>query len=125
MRTALIGITAAALIMASPAAPAAASSCTPMQLAGIGPCKPFQNRARTLQYVRTTLLANGFYSAGLQLTVASPQKITYRGTQDGVRTWGEVFKTGDRQLWVSFGWIDPDLGRSVGRSHTFKTGFVA
>jgi hypothetical protein len=61
----------------------------------------------------------------LRVTVESPQKITYRGIQDGDQTWGEVFKTGHRQRWISFEWIDPRLGRSVGSSHVFTTSFVA
>jgi hypothetical protein len=77
------------------------------------------------RYVRTTLLANGFYSAGLRLTVASPIRINYTGVQDGERTRGAVFKTGDRQRWITFEWIDPWLGRSVGQSRRFRLPFVA
>jgi hypothetical protein len=106
------------------AATRAAQSCTPKMMNGT-PCKPFTNRAQTLRFVRQTLLANGFYSAGLRLTITSPQQMSYSGIQNGERTWGDVFKIGDRKLWISFDWIDPDLGRSTGFSHTFPTSFVA
>jgi hypothetical protein len=67
--------------------------------------------------MRQTLLADGFYSAGLRVTVESPQQMSYSGIQDGNRTWGNVFKIGDRRLWVTFESIDPDLGRGTGFSH--------
>jgi hypothetical protein len=106
-----------ALVVPAPAAPAG-TSCIPKAMNGT-PCKPFLNRARTLRFARATLLANGFYSAGLRLTVASLRRINYVGIQDGEKMWGAVFKTGDRRLWITFttfGW---------GRSYTFKTSFVA
>jgi hypothetical protein len=90
-----------------------------MHYNGTGPCMAFQNPARTLQFVRAKLLANGFYSASIRMKLVSPKLIRYGGIQDGEKMWGRVFKIGDRRIWITletYGW---------GRSSIFKTSFVA
>jgi hypothetical protein len=131
----LVALIALGIVLAAAvafAAPAQAwtppgSWCTPKGMSGVS-CKAFKDRARTARYVRQLLLANGFHSAGLRVwlggAVKSTQKISYTGVQDGTETWGEVFKTGDHRLWITFTWMDPDLGRSTGTSQTIKTSFV-
>jgi hypothetical protein len=121
-RLSLIAVLAvlATAMMASvlPAPAIAATSCLPKSMNGTS-CKPFLNRTQTVRAARAILVTNGFHSMGLRLIVASPTRIHYSGVQDGYRTWGDIFKVGDRRLWFTFETYDD------GYSHVFRISFVA
>lgn len=60
------------------------------------PCAAFTHRTRTVAWVRSTLVANGFRSASIRVTKAVPRQLQLTGIQDGIDVWITVARTGPK-----------------------------
>ena len=83
------------------------------------PCAPFQNRARTVAFVRALLVGNGFRSYSIKFTTIAARQIQFTGIQDGVALIGAVAKTGPKQLTIEL------TAPGVGNTSTVATPFLA
>lgn len=76
------------------------------------PCQAFRNPDRSVLYIRSQLLYNGFRPS-TKVYLASPRQIQIQGIQDGVVYFGAAVRVGGRRIAVQLHAASPNPGTAA------------
>lgn len=65
------------------------------------PCAPFKNQSKTIAFVKSTLVYNGFRPA-MRIVSRQPRQVQLEAVRDGWRYFVIVARTGKRQVGMAF-----------------------
>lgn len=87
------------------------------------PCPRFTDETKAMQWLRATLLGNGFHSAGLQIIAVTDRQVQYQGNKDGNDAWGVMVKTGTMSVRVVVSEFPDGGGGAVSTASDLTTPF--